>query len=197
MKKSIYHQVNYRRITLQDKMLSVYKSYRKHALIIIAYICFTGSLQAQLYDSVAGLRLGAPLSISYKKIINEDKAIEGYFGTRGKNGYRFINISGAYQIIEPIDLWGIEELYYYYGGGASIYFWSFDEDGNNQAVTPGLQGYLGLEYTFPDRPINITLDWVPTLFISGHLSGLRGGYLSLGVRYVLQRSKNGGNLNSQ
>ena len=197
MKMRDYHLVNFMRIALQKRMLSICKTYQKYTLIIIASICFTGVLQAQLYDSVAGLRLGAPLSISYKKIINEDKAIEGYFGTRGKNDYRFINISGAYQIIEPIDLWGIEELYYYYGAGASIYFWSFKEAGPNQTVTPGIQGYLGLEYTFSDRPINITLDWVPTIFISGHLSGLRAGYLSLGVRYVLQRSKDAGNLSSQ
>ena len=189
--------INRMEIALQDKTFRACQSFRKYMLIIIVGICFNGVVQAQLYDSVAGLRLGAPLSISYKKIINEDKAIEGYSGTRGKNGYRFINISGAYQIIEPIDLWGIEELYYYYGAGASIYFWSFEEEGNNQAVTPGLQGYLGVEYTFPDRPINITLDWVPTVFLSGHLSGLRGGYLSLGVRYVLKRDSEDGNLSTQ
>ncbi|MFK7980326.1 MAG: hypothetical protein AB8G86_10120 [Saprospiraceae bacterium] len=164
---------------------------------ILSCFLFSGFLQGQLYDAVAGLRLGAPLSISYKKIINENKALEGYVGTRGKNGYRFLNISGAYQRIEPIDLGGIEELYYYYGGGASIYFWSFKEEGNNQSATPGLQGYLGLEYTFSDRPINLTLDWVPTLFLSGHLSGLRGGYLSLGVRYVLTRDSEKGNLNTE
>ncbi len=169
----------------------------KHFSFLIIFFLFSGNLKGQLYDGVVGLRLGVPLSISYKKIINENKAIEGYIGTRGKNGYRFINISGGYQIIEPIDLWGVEELYYYYGGGASIYFWSFKEAGNNQTVTPGLQGYLGLEYTFPDKPINITLDWVPTLFIIGHLSGLRGGYLSLGVRYVLSRDTENGNLSSQ
>jgi len=152
-------------------------------------------LKAQLYDSVAGLRLGVPTSLSYKKIIDENKALEGYFGTRGKDGYRFTNISGAYQIIQPIDIGGIEELYYYYGGGASIYFWSFEEDGPNQSVTSGLQGYLGLEYTFEDKPINLTIDWTPTLFLGGHLSGLRS-YIAIGVRYVLTRDGDG-NLDSQ
>ena len=168
----------------------------KYTTILICFL-FNGLLQGQLYDTVVGLRLVAPLSVSYKKIINDNKALEGYFGTRGKNDYRFVNISGAYQRIEPIDIGGIEELYYYYGGGASIYFWSFKEEGNNQAVTPGLQGYLGLEYTFSDRPINLTLDWVPTLFLSGRLSGLRGGYLSLGVRYVLTRDSEERNLNTK
>lgn len=160
----------------------------RNLLTLIFLIFCSLSLKAQLYDSALGLRLGVPLSISYKKMIADNKALEGYIGTRGKNGYRFVNISGAYQIIEPIDLGGIEELYYYYGAGASIYFWSFKEEGNNQSATPGLQGYLGLEYAFSDKPIHLTLDWVPTIFLSGHLSGLRAGYLSLGVRYVLNRS---------
>lgn len=160
-------------------------------LFIIAFFFFESAAKAQLYDAVAGIRLGVPTSLSYKKIINENKAIEGYFGTRGKDSYRFVNISGAYQIIQPIDIGGIEELYYYYGVGASVYFWSFKEDGPNQSVTPGIQGYLGLEYTFEDNPINLTLDWIPSLFLSGHLSGLRGGYLAVGVRYVLSRNGNG------
>jgi len=169
----------------------------KYAYILILCFFLSGHLKGQLYDAAVGLRLGAPLSISYKKIINDNKALEGTFGTRGKNGYRFVNISGAYQVIEPIDLWGVEELYYYYGGGASIYFWNFEEEGNNQSVTPGIQGYLGLEYTFPDKPINLTIDWTPSIFISGTLSGLRAGYLSIGVRYVLNRKKEKGNLTTE
>lgn len=153
-------------------------------------------LIAQLYESAAGIRLGAPSSLSYKKVFNENKAVEGIFGTRGKDGYRYVTVAAAYQIIEPIDMGGIEELYYYYGGGASIYFWNFEQEGNNQNVTPGLQAYVGVEYTFGDRPINLTLDWIPTLFISGHLAGLRGGYLNLGVRYVLFRSGAESNLNT-
>jgi len=163
----------------------------KYFSILTFLIFVSTSLTAQLYDAVAGLRLGVPTSLSYKKIINENKAIEGYLGTRGMDDFRFVNVSGAYQIIQPIDIGGIEELYYYYGVGASIYFWSFEEDGPNQSVTPGIQGYLGLEYTFEDRPINLTFDWTPSLFLSGRLSGLRGGYLAIGIRYVLSREENG------
>jgi len=156
-------------------------------IITILYLNIS-VLQAQLYDTAAGIRLGVPLSLSYKKIINENKALEGYLGTRGNGDFRFINLSGAYQIIQPIDIGGIEELYYYYGVGASIYFWNFKEEGPNQSVTPGIQGYLGVEYTFEDRPINLTLDWIPSLFLSGELSGLQGGYFAIGVRYVLSRN---------
>jgi len=151
-------------------------------------------LTAQNYDSAAGLRLGVPLSISYKKIINENKALEGYIGTRGKGGYRYINITGTYNIIQPIDIASIEELYYYYGVGVSIYSWSYKEDGPNQSVTPGFQGQLGLEYTFTDRPINLTLEWTPTIFLSNEFNTFKP-YLSIGVRYVITREEEKGNLN--
>lgn len=179
------------------KNKSFQKGTNRCTIFLVIGMFFSLGLYGQLYDAAGGLRIGAPLSLSYKKIIKDNKAFEGYFGTRGKNGYRFVNLSGAYQVIEPIDLWGVEELYYYYGVGASIYFWSFEENGNNQSVSPGIQGYLGLEYTFSDRPISLTLDWIPSIFISGHLSGLRAGYLSIGVRYVLNRSKESGNLDTQ
>ena len=169
----------------------------KNFFILIMLTFLTNGLYAQLYNSLTGVRLGAPLSLSYKKIIKKNNAIEAYLGTRGKNGYRFVNISGVYQIIEPIDFWNVEELYFYYGGGASVYFWSFEEEGPNQKVTPGLEGYLGLEYTFSNIPLNLTIDWRPTVFLSGQLSGFKGGYLAIGVRYVLNRNIEGGNLNEE
>ena len=79
----------------------------KHTIIITFLFFFGTALQAQLYDSAAGLRLGVPFSLSYKKIINENKALEGYMGTRGDGFFRFVNVSGAYQIIQPIDIGGI------------------------------------------------------------------------------------------
>ncbi len=151
------------------------------------------SLTGQNYDSAAGLRLGAPLSLSYKKIINDNKALEGYIGTRGKGNYRYVNITGTYNIIQPIDIANIEELYYYYGAGVSIYSWSFKEDGPNQNVTPGFQGQLGLEYTFEDKPINLTLEWTPTIFLSNEYNTFRP-YLSIGARYVITREEWKGNL---
>ena len=157
------------------------------SLIFVFILFFNSTSQAQIYQSAVGVRLGIPLSVSYKKIFKENKAFEGYIGARGKEGYRWVTLSGAYLIHEPIDLGGIEELYYYYGGGASIYFWSFDFVGNNQSTTPGIQGYLGLEYTFVDKPINITFDWIPSIFISGFSPGFKGGYLGVGIRYVLDR----------
>lgn len=160
---------------------------RKFYLFLLFIVCFFPKESwTQNYDSAVGLRLGAPLSLSYKKIIQENKALEGYIGTRGKNGYRYVNFTAAYHIIQPIDFLDLEELYYYYGVGVSVYSWSYDLEGPNQSVTPGIQGQLGLEYTFTDQPLNLTLEWTPTIFLSSEFSTFKP-YLSIGVRYVLVR----------
>ena len=146
-------------------------------------------LQAQNYDNAIGARLGFPLSLSYKQFLNETNAFEVYAGVRGYSTYNWVNISGAYQVHSPID--GVEGLNWYWGAGASVYFWTFDDNflgGTGLSTTTfGVQGYLGLDYTFPNAPINITADWVPTYFFNGFGSGFVGGFGSLGVRYTLGR----------
>jgi hypothetical protein len=143
---------------------------------------------AQPYESAVGVRLGYPTSVSYKFHVNETSAIEAYGGARWFSGYSWYNISAAYQVHSPLDIEGLDGLRWYYGGGASIFFWSFStgfRNGNYASTSFGLQGYLGLEYNFEDLPINLTVDWVPTLFINGFSSGFGGGYGTLGVRYIL------------
>ncbi|MGK0363962.1 MAG: hypothetical protein ACI85O_001016 [Saprospiraceae bacterium] len=163
----------------------------KKAIVFLTFLgClfFAENLQAQDFKSAIGLRLGYPLSISYKHFLNEADAIEIYAGTRGYDvgfgyNYRFYSISGAYQRHTPIE--SVDGLSYYYGAGASIYFWTFgDLDPDDASTAFGLQGYGGLSYTFENKPINISLDWVPTFFLNGYGSGFGAGYGSLAVRYI-------------
>jgi len=167
---------------------------KKQSLIITALLLLTfsfistSSLQAQgrEYGTAVGLRLGSPLSASIKKFLNEDAAVEAYIGYRGFSSYNWVNIAAAYQIHNDIE--SVDGLQWYYGAGASVFFFSFDNIfvGDNSTTTSfGLQGYLGLDYTFADVPISITADWVPTFFINGFGNGFSGGYGALGVRYIL------------
>ena len=61
----------------------------------------------------------------------------------------------------------------------------FFEPGSSTSF--GIQGYLGLDYTFEDLPLNLTVDWIPTIFLNGFNNGFGGSYGSLGIRYVLDR----------
>lgn len=155
-------------------------------LLLTTFCCilFTSSIFSQDFDSAVGLRIGYPLSITYKKFISESNAIEAYAGTRSFFGARYFSVNGAFQIHKDIE--DVERLQYYYGGGASFVNWSVDfGDG---ATSIGLQGYLGLSYTLDSTPINVSIDWIPTFFINGlagYGNGFNGSYGTIAVRYVL------------
>lgn len=147
-------------------------------------------LNGQEYKTAIGARLGSPLSASIKYFMNESNALEGYIGFRSYSFYNWLSISGAYQVHKPIK--SAPGLQYYFGGGASFFIWSFDEKvyfGQRYSSSSiGIQGYLGLDYTFEDAPVSLTIDWIPTYFIgTNFISGFGAGYGSLGVRYILSR----------
>ncbi|MEM6768456.1 MAG: hypothetical protein AAF655_26190 [Bacteroidota bacterium] len=163
-------------------------------LTITALLAFTLTVsvqtaQAQVYTTAVGARLGSPISLSVKHFLNESNAVEAYVGTRGWATYRWFHVSGAYQIHKPIE--SVENLQYYFGGGASVFFWTYDfdfEPGQNFSSTSfGIQGYIGLDYTLEESPVNFTLDWVPTIYLGdGFNTGFAGGFGALGIRYVLK-----------
>ncbi len=153
--------------------------------LFLSLIFFTAghNLSAQEYSSAVGLRLGYPLSASYKTFISDNSALEGYVGFRSFGFGNWISIHGAYQVHNPIN--GVDGLQWYYGGGLGIFIWSYDFDTSFASTSFGLQGYLGLDYKFPNTPISITLDWVPTFFIGNiNINSFGGDYGALGVRYV-------------
>jgi hypothetical protein len=84
---------------------------KRIALLVLFCACCAAAAQAQGYKSAIGLRLGSPLSVSFKTFITEPGAIEANVGFRsyGFSGYRYswINLSAAYQHHFPIDVSGI------------------------------------------------------------------------------------------
>ncbi|MCB0636549.1 MAG: hypothetical protein KDC54_08010 [Lewinella sp.] len=166
---------------------------RKHLIFLgflfAAFLLTPQMSQAQEYRNAVGARLGYPLAASYKQFISESSAIEVYAGFRSWSTYSWFSLSGAYQIHN--DLSSVTDgLTWYYGAGASVFFWSFKNtflDDNSTSTTFAIQGYLGLEYTFDDTPLSISVDWVPSFFINGYGNGFGGGYGALAARYVLNR----------
>ncbi len=140
---------------------------------------------SQSYQSAIGARLGVPFAASYKMFISEPGAIEVFAGFRGYSvGYSWLSINGAYEHHFPIS--SVENLSWYAGGGAGVQFWTWKNnvalDGNTSI---SVMGILGLDYKFADIPLNLSLDWMPTFFVNGYLSGFGGGFGSLSARYVL------------
>jgi hypothetical protein len=149
------------------------------------------SLQAQGYEKAIGLRLGYPVSISYKMFLNNsNNAIEAFVNYRSQKvfsyGWTRVGVGAAYQVHNPIS--EVDGLQWYYGGGASLYFWTYDDgfaDFADEAnLSLGIQGYLGLDYKFANAPVNLSLDWVPTFYISGYGDGFGADNGALAVRYT-------------
>lgn len=160
-------------------------------LLFISSLCGS-KLHAQQGETSVGLRLGYPFSASIKYFVSDEHAVEGYVGFRGSSVYRWTNISVAYQVHKPLDLDFIEDLYWYFGAGGTLFIWTYDFDPffNNEFnnTSFGIQGYLGLNYRFEEIPLELSADWIPTVFIgNGYLSGFGGGYGTLAVRYIINR----------
>lgn len=161
----------------------------KTLLLIGIFCAFGQTASAQDYQSAVGVRFGYPFSVSYKTFVSEKNAIEAYVGFRGYSGIaNWISINGAYQIHNDIS--SVDGLQWYYGGGAGVQFWSYDFD-DSGSTTFSISGYLGLQYTFADAPVSLTVDWVPTVFLGSSrynsFNTFGGGYGALTARYILKR----------
>jgi hypothetical protein len=157
---------------------------RISTLIITILLAGGGNLCAQPFQKALGIRLGYPLSVSYKQFVSEKNAFEVYAGFRGYKESQGLSLNGAYLVHN--DITGLRGLQFYFGGGAGVHFWSYDRyDRGN--TTSSISGYLGLQYVFADLPISLTADWIPTYFLGEHRNGRFRNFGSdvggLGIRY--------------
>ena len=122
------------------------------ALFLVASSSFLAA-SAQDYKVGVGVRLSnaSPTlsnAITVKYNMTQQHSLEGIlsFGSR-------FGIGGLYEINRVTTVSGLN---WFYGGGAYVGF----EDGNTYL---GPTGIIGLDYKFPNIPLNISLDWKPEL----------------------------------
>ncbi|MEO6190596.1 MAG: hypothetical protein ABIO44_09850 [Saprospiraceae bacterium] len=160
-------------------------------VLIFSIICGFSKMDAQVqnYKHAIGLRLGYPLSISYKRFISDKGAFEAILGYRNYSYFSWLNFGVLYEHHMPIN--SVEGLAYYFGGGASIYKWTYDKvfypNNDYAGVSFGIVGCLGLDYRFKDIPLNLSIDWLPTVALGGEFNtGFGASYGGLAVRYILK-----------
>jgi len=154
-------------------------------ILIVFLSSLSVALFSQAYDQVIGIRGGFPNSISYKKTLKQGAVAEGIasFYQRG-----FL-LTGLYNIQNPTTIEG-EAFDWYYGGGAHVGFFNnrnvnfLGEVSGTNSVVVGVDGIIGLEYTFTDIPLNLSLDYKPAFNFIGY-TGFWFDHISLGVRYVI------------
>ncbi len=146
-------------------------------IIVAAVIFLTVSVtrsSAQDYTTALGVKFWDGGGITLKHFFNEQNAGEliGYFWSQGA---RF---TGLYEIHGDISNAG--GLRWYIGPGAHVGFYN-SKYGDGAYF--GVDGVLGLDYKFNNAPINLSIDWQPSIeFGSGR--GFYGGWGGLGVRYT-------------
>lgn len=156
--------------------------------LFVALLAF--QLSAQEYKSAIGGKLGYGLIASYKTFLSESSAVDIFGGIRW-GGF----VAGAYWLKhKPIA--SVDHLSWYWGLGGSFTTWDYGFAGYDNYYELGISGVLGLDYAFEDLPINVSLDWAPTIVVADsydypgdELNRFRGGYGALSVRYILNRGR--------
>ena len=125
---------------------------KKTLLFISLIISF--SLKAQEYKTAVGIRLGpsspaiAP-GFTIKHFLDEKHAVEGIVGINDG-----IGICGLYEWHFPVT--SVEHLQWFAGAGAYAAY-------RSSTSYIGGAGIIGVDYKFPDIPLNISVDWKPEL----------------------------------
>jgi hypothetical protein len=135
-------------------------------LCFIISIFSVSNLKAQSYKTALGIRLSSKdavqnNSVSFKHFLNEKTAIEALL-TFDKN----VAIGALVEFHKPVN--SAEGLLWFYGGGAYLGFDSDDTDPDRNLM--GFQGIVGLDYKFPNLPINLAIDWKPELNIIDNIN---------------------------
>lgn len=160
---------------------------RNTILILLIVNVTTDSFSQHNYKTALGLRLNGGAGISVRHSLKENQSIEGILYTR----WRGINITGIYSVNYPVfDEPGFN---FFIGGGGHIGFWDrdrspwWDEDkkyGDTRMVL-GIDGQIGLDYTFKEIPLNLAIDWKPAFNIIG-ITNFWVGDAALSVRYTFK-----------
>lgn len=137
------------------------------------------SAKAQDYKNAIGGRLGSANGITFKTGLSKGAMLELIGNFRSTRGIDYFRITGLYEVYNPIN--GAAGLNWYYGGGATI--GSVRVKGYEGDIYLGANGVLGLDYKFNGAPINLSLDWIPTLQLTPGTDFYIGD-VGLGIRFT-------------
>lgn len=142
-------------------------------------IIFIGVASAQDFKTAIGIRGGYYNGITIKHFIGPKSALEGLVYTR----WGGFELTGLYELHKPaLD---IKRLQWYYGVGAHIGFFDGGKTGwgTGSYNVVGIDGILGIQYSFKEIPFNLSLDWKPAFDFVGYNHFFYDG-AALSLRYI-------------
>ena len=146
-------------------------------LIILLASWFNLSF-SQENQKQAGFRFGNTTGFTGRIITEDNFAFEGILGFR--NGG--LQLCGLFESRKPLYLNRVENLFLYFGAGAHIGFVRWNEYDQNYdpyhnyyddyydwhiGAAFGLDGMIGMEYSFAAAPISLAVDFKPFFEVYG------------------------------
>lgn len=148
---------------------------KKQIISVFVLLCtFTLVSQAQDYSRSVGIRGGLGANVTYKQFVASESAFELLGGFYFGDVYASLTFEKHNEF--PNDVNG---LTWYWGVGASILL-------SEGGLGVGGLGAIGLDYAFRDIPLNVSLDWMPHLYLIGG-RGFEAGGGGFSIRYILER----------
>ena len=153
-------------------------------LFFVLMLCIGFSLvtnaqsMGRTYKTALGVKVWDGAGITFKNFLTSNNALEliGYF-----NRYS-TRITGLYEIHG--NLAGAPGLKWYVGPGAHVSFYNVNNRNRNDSyAAAGIDGVLGLDLKINGAPINLSIDWQPSLEF-GEYRGFLGNQGGLGIRYT-------------
>ena len=137
----------------------------KTFLIAALLLAITTTISAQNYNTGIGARVGFFNGITVKHFLNRTNAVEGILNFRWDG----VIVTGLYEWQYALP--NAPGFDYYLGVGGHIgvfddYEWD-DDDYDGTSTVVGMDLILGLEYTFPQAPFTIGLDYKPAFNFIG------------------------------
>ncbi len=152
----------------------------KRAISTASFLIIFFNLSAQApYNRALGIKFPGGLSLTYKKFVSDQNNAEALL-TIANKGFR---LTGLYEF-NFYSFQKIPNLSWFVGPGAHIGLWKaeFEKDYGSKTDL-GVDGILGLDYKFNNIPLNVSVDWQPSVTLVGS-AGFAPAYGGVGVRYT-------------
>ena len=154
---------------------------KRATLLFFMACCMSLVGYTQDYNTGIGVRGGYFNGLTIKHFLGNKAAFEGIISSR----WRGLQVTGLYEIHN--EAFNTSRLKWYYGVGGHIGFWDgnrtkWGDNGTNYTVI-GIDGILGMEYSFNEIPFNLGIDWKPSLNLVGY-SGYWGDGGAISLRYI-------------
>lgn len=152
---------------------------RKFLILIVILSCTAIANAQSKYNRAIGLKFPGGFSATYKKFLTETNNVEAQL-TLWNKGYR---ASGLYEF-NFYSFNTIEGLSWFVGPGVHIGFWkdTYKNDYDSR-LDFGIDGIIGFDYKFDGMPINVSLDWQPSITLIGS-AGFTPSYGGVAIRYT-------------